>query len=165
MKEKYYNNENSRNMAVEFLNNAINATKTLFSQSITEKLIIQFNDDLLNNLSDQGKLAGGTCTPSKNLQKIRLEFDPNYIAWRIEEYGLEKTKTYVIKTVRHEFFHAYQFLWIIKHGGQKAINNYFIYKKMISYEQNILEQGAHDFEDPNNYKIQNLNNDLKFLLK
>lgn len=163
MKRRYYKNDASKSLAITLLNNAIEIAKSLFPQQLIKKLVIHFNCDLINNSLE--RKINGTCTPSKDLEQIRLEFDPNYIAGKIEKEKLEDIQLFITKIVRHEFFHAYQFLWLIEHGGQKAIDNYFNYKDFISYEQNILEQGAHNFENPYNCKIQNFDRDLKFLLK
>lgn len=84
---------------------------------------------------------------------------------RIIEKAKNDIENLIHKTVRHEFFHAWQFYYLISQGGQNAYDRYAEYVHKTSYNNNIFEVGAYAFEDPKNYKIQNIEKDLEFLVK
>ena len=54
---------------------------------------------------------------------------------------------FLIKEVaRHELFHAKQYNYILNKGGKDAIRRVSEYMKSVEYTDNILEQGAWDFQ-------------------
>lgn len=162
---KYYKNENSWIDAMRAFKWSIRETEKIFPVEVINKIIIEYDDEMLDKLVEKGDIAGGFILISKNYDKFKITFDPNYIAWRMEEYGRDATWEFVWKLVRHEFFHAYQYTWLIKHGGAVAIKRYFDYAKRTSYEKNIVEIGAMQFENIDHPRVQKLSKDLSIFIK
>ena len=54
--------------------------------------------------------------------------------------------SYIREVARHELFHAKQYNYILNKGGMDAIGRVSEYMQSVDYAENLLEQGAWDFQ-------------------
>ena len=154
------NNEKCKEIAIEMFKKAVKEIKSKMSPKLAESITFQ----LMNTLKPNGRgLTFGDTTISRDLKESRIRFNLDAVAAYVENEGCSSAWALVQKTVRHESFHAFQWLWVGSKGGHKAIEKLMEYNRVTPYKKNVMEIGAWDYEDPATAKMQNFNEAFAFL--
>lgn len=95
---------------------------------------------------------------------LKIEINVNLIAGYLENEGEDKAIEMARRFIRHEYFHVYQYKWLLKHGGIDAVKKAREYESTVKYGTGPLERGAMAYENPKNAKVQNLKEAFAFCL-
>ena len=153
-------NKQAKNTAIEMFKLAVKQIRAKMSPSLSDKIEIK----LMSTMGPKG-ITSGDCTISTDLKKCRVRFNLDFAAAWVENEGDDAGWKYIIKTVRHECFHAFQWLWIAANGGHKAIQKVLKYIDETPYKESVMEKGAWAYEDPDHAQLQNFDKELAIFLK
>ena len=151
-------NNQAKETAVEMFKLAVKQIRAKMTPALSDKIQV----DLMNTMGPKG-ITSGDCTISHDLKKCRVRFNLDFAAAWVENEGDESGWKYILKTVRHELFHAFQWLWIADKGGRKAIEKLVKYIEVTPYKESVMEKGAWAYEDPEKATMQNFEEAFAFL--